>query len=130
MNEGNATPATDLGGAGAGDQPSLAQEPWRPHLLEKSAKLRYKNTSYNLPEEGSPCFTGPATGSGPPGRSVCARRLWPGRRGREAHPGGQGREWSNQREEPEAAKEEAARKQQQETARIDSLSNQRNYLTA
>ena len=104
----------------------------RPTRFEKSAKLRYKNTSYiTCPEEGSPSFYGSSD------RFRTTRQVGlvhggfgqVGGGGKHIPEAKAERIRSNQRRIEAALREEAARKQQQETARIDSLSNQRqNYL--
>ena len=134
MNEGNATPAD---GSGAEQEqetsPAWHKSPMhRPTRFEKSAKLRYKNTSYiTCPEEGSPSFYGSSD------RFRTTRQVGlvhggfgqVGGGGKHIPEAKAERIRSNQRRIEAALREEAARKQQQETARIDSLSNQRqNYL--
>ena len=122
----------------AGSLSSAKPAPWitspmqRPTRFQNSAALRYKNTSYiTVPQEGSPSYVGheerfttihqggihalPSSSASGHVNHVNAAKADRIRR--------------NQARIEQSLKEEATRKMQQESARIDSLSTQRqNYL--
>ena len=122
--------------SGSGSQSGSAS-PWvsspmqRPTRFQNSTALRYKNTSYiTVPQEGSPSYVGHEERFRTSKQGGIMNRAGVGAKNGKFIPEAKAeRIRKNQARIDASLKEEANRKMQQETARIDSLSMQRqNYL--